>query len=593
MNLCSNGKNPFTGRMSAGPIKWLEWDDETLKRAADLDRPICLCVINNTSRWSHAMKDNFGHDEIVKMLNNDFIPVMVDCVDAPHLALAARATSQIMMGYSGWPLFLFLTPSKKPIFAAAYMPTDSEDTHVPGLLQVLRRIKWLWLMKRSQLNFSADSYGIQLEGALHPYTAPAPDRLAELAATRLLEDEDVRNGGFGGAPKFPHASKLLLAAWLIENGTESEKLSSLFDRALTTIASGGLYDHIGGGFHDYCRDGEWKQPYLGKHLEQNTAILLAFIEGARILKKPFCNRIIEETLSAIVRAFDLGGLLSSGEDVGSSQEVDPYYLWDFDEIGEVLGESAEAFRSAFGVTREGNYAAPLTQQPTRKNVLNMTGHGQEELAYLFFDEKKKLLQARSGRRIPELEKRIPVRGNAAFAALLARVARILGMSDCLDQAAKLLETLLNEAVHDGKLCHMLYDGAPHGQASLDDVASLVWACIELYRAGHEDRWLEAAKEWSHRADELFGSEGAMRLTPEASTDIVPTWEGGDDTLPSGNGVMLNNLVTLASLTGEKGWEDRAGQIVHAFGGALAEYPCVCAFLTVGALRLQALNASKK
>ena len=146
---------PLLRWMAEGPIEWKRWNTETLKRAGEIDRPLCVCVVSSTSRWSYAMKENFDEPEIVKMLNNDFIPVLCDTSAAPHLTLAAKAMAQIMLGHAGWPLFLFMTPQREPIFASSYMPKQSADSRVPGLLDVLRRIKWLWLMKRPQINEAA------------------------------------------------------------------------------------------------------------------------------------------------------------------------------------------------------------------------------------------------------------------------------------------------------------------------------------------------------------------------------------------------------------------------------------------------------
>ena len=162
--------NPFARRMGEGSVGWRQWNAETLRRAASLDRPLCLCLINNGSRWSHMMKANFEEPEIIGMLNNDFIPVLADSDDVPHLALAARAMAQIMLGHAGWPLFIFMTPEKKPIFACSYLPKQSEIPESPGLLEVLRRIKWLWLMKRPQIDEASASYGAQLEEALSAKT---------------------------------------------------------------------------------------------------------------------------------------------------------------------------------------------------------------------------------------------------------------------------------------------------------------------------------------------------------------------------------------------------------------------------------------
>ncbi len=594
MNLCKNCVNPFLRRMGEGPIEWKVWDDETIKRAEALDRPVCLCLINSASRWSGAMEANFDEPEIIRMLNNDFVPVLADSADVPHLTLAARALAQIMLGHAGWPLFVFMSPQKKPFFASAYMPQSCEDSRTPGLLQVLRRIKWLWLMKRPQIDAAADSCAAQLAQVLLPYTAPLEANIAGRAASQLLEDADAKNGGFGGAPKFPQAPKLLLAAALCELGAEKEKLRVLLEKSLTAMFAGGLYDHLDGGFHDYCGDGEWQQPYLGKHLGPNCAILDAYLEGYRLFGNPLYRHVVEKSAASLAACFDCGdGLLYSGEDVHDSQTVDSYYLWRFGELKDALGGDAENFCGAHGAIPEGNYRDPLTRLETGKNILTPSGlpvgaaEDEETSARRaddFARKREKLRVIRAARQIPELEKRVSTRENASFAAVLAKASRLFEQPEYLERSGKIMKTLLN---YDENLPHFLYGGAPDGTVVLDDAAAAACACVELYKSTGAAEWLESAKGWCKKADNLFGETDAMRLVAEGTCEILPAWDAGDDYYPSGSGLMANCLVSLGEITGDSRWKERAEKIVRAFGGALNEYPAACAALTIAALRLQA------
>ncbi len=597
MKLCSESANSILKRMAVGPVEWKVWDAETLNRAAELDHPVCLCVFNDASRWSHVMKSNFDEPEIVKMLNEDFMPILAEADEAPHLALAARALAQIMLGHAGWPLFIFMTPRKKPFFASSYMPQSCEDARTPGLLQVLRRIKWLWLMQREKLNEAAESYATQLGEALFPYAAPVAKNLAEHAASGLLEEADLQWGGFGRAPKFPDAPKLSLAALLYEHGIEKEKLRTVVQKLLMALFAGGLYDHLAGGFHDYCCDREWQQPWLGKHLGQNVAILSAFLEGFRLFGNPLYKHVVEKSLSALSVRFDRGdGLLYSGEDISDGKIVDDYYLWDYDELMQVLGDDASDFCSASGAIPAGNYVAPLTRKNTGKNVLTFSGHlhafaenkqDATALAEDFDRKREKLLQLRNLRHAPELQKRVLTHENAYFINVLARASQLFGEQEYLDCAQKMMKDLLDKSVAGGNISHSV-DGE-RSVAVLDDYAAVIAASLELVRASGQPEWLETAKEWCAKTIEIFGADGAFRLVPEGTLEVVPAWDAGDDYLPSGNGVMLNNLVSVYELTGEFSWVERAKKIVAAFGGALNEYPTSCAGLMTGALRLKVLE----
>lgn len=581
--------NPFVRRMKKGFTGWRSWSSETLQHAASLDRPVCLYLINNGSRWSHLMEDNFEEPEIIRMLSNDFVPVLADSDDVPHLALAARAMAQIMLGRAGWPLFLFMTPEKKPVFACSYLPKQSEIPENPGLLEVLRRIKWLWLMKRPQISEASASYGAQLEEALLPYTAPLEDGLETRAAGQLLAEMDLQNGGWGTAPKFPQASKLLLCSYL---GQKNEKLRAHFGRSLAALFREGLYDHLNAGFHDYCYDQEWHIPCLGKHLGQNAAVLAVFLEGLKKTSNPIYREVVKSSVGLLMRTLsDENGLLCSGDDIYDMDAVSRCYLWKKDEIDALLCEGSEAFCRAYSVTSEGNYIDPLTQKKTGGNIFRLSAmsrndekvHGrQEELKNAL----KILQECHSRRRGPTKEARVSVRANACFAAVLAQASVVLGYEEYQKQAGGLMKNLLTLAVSQDDLCHMLYDGIRDGEGGLKDYASCVWANLEIYWASGSSVWLEEAKKWSTRADELFGASGAMRLVREGTLEILPAWDAADGFLPSGNGMMVNNLLDLYCATGDKRWLTRAQSIVDAFGGALNKYPASCASLTLGALRLK-------
>lgn len=594
MNGVQQSRNPYVRRMGGNIVAWRLWSAEALAEAQQQDKPICLCVSSNGSRWSHAMKATFEDAEAAKLLNEDYIPVLTDSEDVPHLTLAARALAQIMLGHSGWPLVVFMTPQLKPFFASSYMPLQSKDSRMPGLLDVLRRIKWLWLMKRPQVDETAESYCSQLAEALLPYTAPIEGSLRERACEQLAASFDMAHGGIGERPKFPQVPKLALAAWLCSG---DDRLKKGLESALSAIASGAVYDHLSGGLHDYCTDAAWTQPCLGKHLAQSAAAVWIFAEGFKLFRSPAYWHAADDTVWSMIFSFDRGdGLLYFGDDIHDTARIDDYYLWTKDEITQILGGTADQFCRAYGVTEQGNFIDTLTGSPSGRNALCLTGLGElenrgdgdmtqiwEELSA----DRAKLASVRLERPKPEADVRISVRANACFAAVLARAARIMDRPAYLEYAEKIVRALLQHACGENNaLCRTIYDGVRDGDAGLDDVAALIWAFLELLKTTDSPEWLAMACSWSETADELFGAEGAMRLVRDSSLEVLPAWEAGDDHLPSGNGMMVNNLVTLYVQTGEERWKDRAQSIISSFGGALNSYPAACASLLMGALRLE-------
>lgn len=578
--------NLLLQKMAEGPIRWNHWNADTLKRAADLDRPLCVCVISATSRWSYAMKENFDDTEIVTLLNNDFVPVLCDADAAPHLALAARAMAQIMLGHAGWPLFLFLTPGKEPIFASSYMPKQSASAQMPGLLDVLRRIKWLWLMKRPQINEAAVSYAVQMKEALSPYTAPLENDLPHRAGEQLESEADAEFGGWGSSPKFPQAPKLALTAWLCRHSLHQEKLMAHLRKTVVALCRGGLYDPLAGGFHDYCRDREWCRPYLGKHTGQNVALLSALLDCWQMLDRDEGVReIFERTAAFLTDRFDQDGLLCAGECLADTTAVDAFYLWNKSDADAALGEDS----ASVSMTEKGNYCDPLTMKETGLNLPLFFAQAddleRERLSSL-------MNEVRKTRPLPPLDMRISARDNCCAAAVFARAARTMGKADLLAFALHIMESVEVRMIADGELFNALYGDERGGRATLDDMSAFVWACLELFRAVNEQKWLDLAQFWAKKSDEMFGSQGAMSLTATADHELLPAWDAGDDFMPSGSGIMLNNLVTLLKLTGEKAWKDRAESLIAAYGGALNEYPAACAGLTLGALRLKCATESK-
>ncbi len=583
MKKCAESVNSFLKEMADCPVGWNEWDADSVRESALLGRPLCVCVVNSESRWSYAMKAQFCHADVAKLLNDDFIPVMCDSEDCPNVTLAGRAMAQIMLGHAGWPLFLFLTPRREPIFAASYMPLQGGDTRYPGFLDVLRRIKWLWLMKRAQLNEAAASYAAQLKEAVLPFAARLEADLAERAVSRLREEADDQNGGWGRAPKFPQASKILLAACLCRLGKGGEKLRGHLRATLTALCEGALYDPIAGGFHRYCMDAAWRAPALGKRTARNAAILAALLEGWRIFADEGLLSVFDRTADFLLSEFDRGdGLLRAGESASAPEKLESLYLWNAGEIEAALGARVADLREMVSAQR---YLDPATGEKTGKYVL-LFSHPGAVISDNVRAVAARLAEARRKRERPPRDTRVFLRDNAWMAAVLARAARLTDDGVRLGASLRLVARIEENFVGKARLFHALDGGAARGNATLEDVSALVWAYIELYRADSRREHLDRAREWAEQCDAHFGSVGAPFPVYEVERELLPARDAGDDFLPSGTAMMTNNLVSLYRLTGDSRWLSRARDIVDAYGGALNEYPAVCAGLSVAALRAE-------
>ena len=590
MNFAENSKNPCLRSMGDGTeISWALWDQETVDEAVRKDVPLCLCIVNSRSRWSGAMKENLADAEIVQLLNKDYVPVLADSGDDPSLTLAARAMAQIMNGHAGWPLFLFLTPKLEPIFAASYMPKQSASASNPGFLDVLRRIKWLWVMKRPQIDQAAASYRRQMEEALSPYSGQVKSDLSSFAAGQLMHEADRQSGGWGRKPKFPHASRLMLSAFLAERDGDGE-LKAHVDRSLAALFQGGLYDHLEGGFHDYCRDAHWHEPCLGKKLALNACLIMAFAEGSLMFNNSLYAQVAKNTADSMLTSLARGdGLFSAGEI--PSPETDRFYLWTEQDVQKALGADCGDFCRLYGITEEGNFGDVLTDRREGNNILRFTELQLERAHDAQWWQKmtenvSSLARVRSKRPSPALDETAPVCANALFASALVQAAFLPECAAYVGDAATIAKTLLKRALQDGRLCRSLRGETREGDGALEDYAALIQACLELYKALGTEEWLQQAATLAETAMELFGSSGAMKLSAQSVAALPDARDAGDDDIPSANGMMLNNFVTLYEITKDDRWKKRAWTLADDFGGALSHYPAACSSLVLGTVRLQ-------
>ncbi len=569
-------------------VLWRNWDKGALEEAKKADKPVFLIIHHGGSRWSHAMEESFKNPEVVKLLNQNFVAILAEQEEVPHLALAARTLCQLMNGRGGWPLNLFMTPDRRPFFAGSYMPTESSNPQMPGLLDVLRRIKWLWLMKREQMEAAADSFQAQLAQALLPAEGPLPEGLRSRALSELLEASDQEWGGFGRQPKFPQVPRLLLLACL----SDDPRAKKLLDHTLTAMAAGALRDHLEGAFHSYCLDRQWRVPNLGRRLIDQTAILRAYVEGYKIFESPLYRNVIQRGLTSVLERLRRDdGLLSTGENLFHSEGTkEDYYLWTKGEIWDILGEEGAFFCQACGITEEGNFPDPLTGKNQGKNVLwlDLAASGYSNVSDLMQRLEpcwSELSKVQLNRDAPPLEDRAVTASTALFAGVLARASRVLGAPQWAQESEKILRAMTGTMIRGTELFHGFFNGEPHGEANLEDFSALIWTCLELFQSGGSQEWLDLGELWSQRALETFGDRGAMALMPPGTLEIMASWDGGDGLVPSGNAMMVRNFTTLWGLTGDKSWRDHGRSILDSFGGALKEYPGACAGLVLGAFDL--------
>ena len=572
--------SPYLLQHAENPVDWRTWGEEAFRKAREEDKPIFLSIGYSTCHWCHVMaRESFEDQVVARLLNATFVCIKVDREERPDLDAVYMAVASMMTGKGGWPLNVILTPDQKPFFAATYIPKESGYGRI-GMLDLIPRIGLLWRNERDELLKSSE----EITAALNEPPAELPGMRLDESAIRsayqnLAARFDAANGGFGGAPKFPSPTTFLflLRHW---RRTGDPGGLAMTEITLNSMRRGGIFDHLGFGFHRYSTDATWLLPHFEKMLYDQAMISLACLEAAQASGKADYARIAEEVFAYVLRdlAAPEGGFFSA-EDADSEGEEGKFYLWTQNEIREVLeAEEADLVAKVFQVRAEGNYTEEATGRLTGKNVLHSKrlmgdhardlGISESELRERLDVARKKLFSAREKRVRPNKDDKILTDWNGLVIAALARGAQVLNRED-LEEAASRAADFILESMRDeqGRLLHRYREGSAGILGNLDDYAFLIWGLIELYEAGFQTAYLEAALALAWDMVARFGDRegGGFYFTPADGEDLILRKKyAHDGALPSGNAVAILNLLRLARMTGDLKLEEIARDALLAF-----------------------------
>lgn len=568
-------KSPYLLQHARNPVDWHPWGEQAFERARREDRPIFLSIGYATCHWCHVMeRESFEDPTVAALLNEAFVCVKVDREERPDVDGVYMAAAQVMGGRGGWPLNLLLTPALEPFYAATYLPRASRPG-VLGMLDLVPRVREVWSSRRADIDRSAAEITEALAGALDPPAAQPLD--FELLRSRTVEHftaiHDAEHGGFGGAPKFPspHNLVFLLKA--------SPAAAALADHTLRRMRLGGIWDHVGFGFHRYSTDAEWLLPHFEKMLYDQALLALACLEAAAATGRDEHARTARECLAYVMRDLRLPeGAFACAEDADSECEEGRFYLWTADEIRQTLGSDAEAVMADMNVRPEGNFRDERSGLRTGANIL----HRSAEPAAASLDAaawercRLRLLAARERRPRPLRDDKVLADLNGLAIAALARAGRALGEPGFVAAAQSAAAFVLGRMrTGDGRLLHRYRDGEAAIAGLLDDYAFLLWGMIELHQATLESRWLAEAVGLADTMLAEFRDEaaGGLFAAPRSAAPLlVRRKESFDHATPSGNSVAAHELLRLSRLTGSPDYEREARAILEAFSGSLAEHP---------------------
>jgi uncharacterized protein YyaL (SSP411 family) len=577
VNRLARETSPYLLQHASNPVDWYPWGDEAFDRARREDRPIFLSIGYSTCHWCHVMeRESFADEDVARLLNATFVCVKVDREERPDLDQHYMSVCQALAGSGGWPLTIILTPEKRAFFAGTYFP-KARRWGRPGLVDIVPVIADAWRKRREEVLRSAEEI-LGVVGRARPRErAGTEERSSEAtldAAFRdLAADYDEERGGFGGAPKFPLAHRIafLLRYWKRTGKSEALEMSRA---TLEAMRRGGIYDQLGFGFHRYSTDADWLLPHFEKMLYDQALLAEVYAQAFLATGEPVFLRTSAETADYVLR--DLAapdGAFFSAEDADSEGEEGKFYLWTMDEVREVLGPEEAGFAGGlFHIEAGGNFAEPGRARDGR-SILHLgrkAGSADDRAAAV----REKLLRARSGRPRPLLDTKVLTDWNGLMIAALAAVFRATGEARYLGAARRAADHILGRmTASDGRLLHVSIGGEARVAAFLDDYAFLIKGLVALYEVEFDPDRLERALALVRRATELFWDAEAGGFVfadaPEVGGKRLETYDGA---LPSGNSVMLANLLRLARLTGLAELEERAGRLAETFAADVAGQP---------------------
>ncbi len=577
-------QSPYLLQHAANPVDWYPWGPEAFGKARAEDKAIFLSIGYSTCHWCHVMeRESFEDPEVAKLMNATFINIKVDREERPDIDNIYMSVCQAMTGGGGWPLTIVMTPDKKPFFAGTYFPKQ-ERFGRPGMLELVPQIERAWKTRRQELLESAEKIAEHLRSVSRD--APGPElgpATLKTAYDQLAARFDAQRGGFGEEPKFPtpHNLTFLLRYW---KRTGDRQALAMVEQTLQAMRAGGMYDHIGFGFHRYSTDADWLVPHFEKMLYDQALLVIAYVEAHQATGKDEYARTAREILTYVLRDMTSpeGGFYSA-EDADSEGVEGKFYLWTRDKIREVLGQSdGDVFCRVFNIKPGGNFSSP--HSPAGTNIPHLERSlaefareldlGADALRARLEAARRKLFEAREQRVRPYRDDKILTDWNGLMIAALAKAARALDEPEYAAAAQRAADFLLTRMRDDrGRLLKRYRQGEAGLPAHLEDYAFVVWGLLDLYEANFELRNLEAALALNREMLAHFwdDSDGGLYFTADDGEELLlRTKEVYDGAIPSGNSVAMLNLLRLGRITADAELEAQAAGIGRAFSRSVSQ-----------------------
>ncbi|WP_165875344.1 thioredoxin domain-containing protein [Natrarchaeobius chitinivorans] len=611
-NRLDEEESPYLRQHADNPVNWQPWDDRALEAARERDVPIFLSIGYSACHWCHVMEEeSFADDEVAEVLNEQFVPIKVDREERPDVDSIYMTVSQLVTGRGGWPLSAWLTPDGRPFYVGTYFPKEPKRGQ-PGFLEILDNIVDSWETDRDEVENRADQWTEaardQLEETPDSIAAgePPSSDVLESAADAALRSADRQHGGFGSdGPKFPQPARLRVLARAYDR-TGRQTYLDVIEESLEAMAAGGLYDHVGGGFHRYCVDRDWTVPHFEKMLYDNAEIPRAFLAGYQLTGEQQYADVVEETLEFVGRELthDEGGFFSTLDaqspvpadgDGGGEREEGAFYVWTPEEVRDALEADVDAdlFCARYDVTESGNFEG--SNQPNRvasvPDLADRFDLEDREVRDRLESARERLFEARERRPRPNRDEKVLAGWNGLMIATCAEAALVLGEDGYAEQAVDALEFVRERLWDDDerRLSRRYKDGDVAVSGYLEDYAFLARAAVGCYEATGDVDHLAFALELARVIEAEFwdADRGTLYFTPESGESLVTRpQELTDQSTPSAAGVAVETLLALDEFAGSE-FAEIATTVLETHANRLEANALQHATLCLAADRLEA------
>ncbi len=579
--------SPYLLQHAHNPVDWYPWGPEALERARAEDRPILLSIGYSACHWCHVMeRESFENADIAKLMNEHFVNIKVDREERPDLDHVYQLVVQLMGRSGGWPLTVFLTPDERPFFGGTYFPPA--DRHgMPGLPKVLLAVSEAYREQRTSIDARAtemaDALSRLAAGEAHPSATALSVHLVEEATAKLITRFDEKTGGFGHRPKFPStaALDLLLAAG------DAPRVR----KTLGAMRAGGIWDHLGGGFHRYSTDERWLVPHFEKMLYDNAQLLRLYADAWRVLGDPLFERTTREIAAYVAREMTSPeGAFYATQDADSEGHEGRFFVWTPAEVDAACGDdsqAASAAKLAFDVSGDGNFeggpSTVLSRTVPMEDVAKSLAISLEGATQALDRATAKMFAARELRPKPFRDEKVLASWNGLMAGALARAGAALGDEPMVTAAARALGVIeralvVAETPERARALRHMKDGQAKGPGFLDDHAFVGDAALDVYEATGDPRWVRLARSLAESILAHFHDRdaGGFFFSPDdGPATLVRPKDIYDHAVPSGTSIACRLLLRLGTLVDPK-YAEPAERAIEKLAEAAARNPMAMA-----------------